>query len=1187
VGITPTYVLPVSKDDIPKTGIGKIQRPQLKKAFEAGQYTELLKELDRRMGNANTLPDWFYRKSWQPRVIRRQWRQVAEGVVLVMADKAGLGEALCEHLRQRQQRCIRVEQGASFERLGDDHYRMEPGREADYHLLRGALTAEQITVNRVVHLWGYHPHRAESFQGEHLKEAHDRGVLSVLHLIQTLEHQWKQGEGESTLNKLIVVSNQVAGVEADEEVAYEKVPILGLLKTLKQELPWLQCVHVDVPAHDLAQDAFHVVQELYHNQEDQEVAYRAGQRFVARLEHVDWSAEAIHPLPLVQQGFYLLSGGLGGLGYELARHLLQEYQAHLLLLGRTPIAQQEENASTEVHAETPAARLTQLQELARQGGAVRYVAVDVCDLAGVQQAVQRAQQEWERPLDGIFHLAGLFQEQELLQASVQHLQQVLHPKVEGTWTLHQLLKDRPGALFVSFSSVNAFFGGRGVGAYAAANCFLESFAQYQRVHCGLQSYCVSWSMWDDVGMSRGYHFKEFSQARGYHAIASHQGWCSLLTALHRAPATVLVGLDGKNQHVCPLLVGPNSALQEAVAYVAPGLRRGTQRGWPAEGDTLPGNYRLVTLATLPLKETGEIDVERLGGLDHVSGQAIKQEPRTEMEQQILEIWRQVLKNPQIGVLDNFFELGGHSLMATQVVARMQRAFQVEVPVRSLFENPTVAGLALLFERARQQAQTVPPLLPVSREKLLPLSFAQQRLWFLDQLHPENTAYNIPTTVAFEGQLDLQAFSKSMGHLLKRHEGLRTTFQELGDQPYQVIDLGGDARMTFVDLQALPPHQRETAAMQLNEQEALLPFDLRQGPLLRVWLFLLAEQKHWVRLNMHHIISDGWSMEILVRELTHFYQAYRAGVTPELPSLPIQYADYAYWQRQWLQGDILKEQIRHWTNQLSEAHALELPTDYPRPLVQSHRGARYDFHWDAELAQGLGQLSRQEGVTLFITLLTAFQVLLYRLTGEEDIVVGTDSANRGRLETEGLIGFFVNLLALRTIIHENPRFLSVLQDVREMILGAYAHQELPFEVIIEHLRLERIGNRTPLVNVLFVMQNVPQAEVELSDTVIRPVEQKAVQAKFDLALFISEDTSGVSGSISYSTDLFKKETIAKMMGNYKALLQDIMAHPEASVDTLEIQSAAEKEKEERSKQQDILARKSKLKKIERVGVELDQ
>jgi hypothetical protein len=421
-------------------------------------------------------------------------------------------------------------------------------------------------------------------------------------------------------------------------------------------------------------------------------------------------------------------------------------------------------------------------------------------------------------------------------------------------------------------------------------------------------------------------------------------------------------------------------------------------------------------------------------------------------------------------------------------------------------------------------------------------------------------------------------------LIERHEGLRTTFHERQGQLYQVIDSRGRVDIALIDLQALSPDRREMAVRELSEQETLLPFDLSKGPLLRCRMVRLTEQTHWVRLNMHHIISDGWSMGIFVRELTSLYRAHIDGEASLLAPLPIQYADYAYWQRQWLQGDVLKEQVRYWTHQLSGAHALELPADYPRPRVRSHQGARYRFESDAALAQALERLSRQEGATLFMTLLAAFQVLLYRLSGDEDIVVGTDSANRSHLETEGLIGFFVNLLALRTTLHGNPRFLSVLQSVRAMVLGAYEHMELPFEMIVEHLHLERTGNRTPLVNVLFVMQNVPRAEADFPDVVLRSVTSEADNAKFDLALFLFESPDGLRGAVNYSTDLFNEATIAKIMTAYNVLFHDLVARPEAPVDNLEILSAAEKEERESIEQHRALDRKSKLRKIDRSMVE---
>jgi acyl-CoA synthetase (AMP-forming)/AMP-acid ligase II/NAD(P)-dependent dehydrogenase (short-subunit alcohol dehydrogenase family) len=1181
VGITPTYVLPVARESIPKTAIGKIQRTQLKKEFEAGKYQELLKELELLTGNVNTLPSWFYRRYWQRRELEVQRFRVEEGAYLVLVDEEGIGELLCQQLRSEGQRCIRVMSGTSFKRLGDDDYQIEISLEGDYHLLSMTLAAMRIVVKQVVHLWGYDRERRENVQGEHLKKARSRGLLSVLYLVQALEHQWK----ESGHIKLIVANSRVEIVDGDEELDYEKAPLLGLLKTFDRELPWLQCIHIDMPTAGKEQNACHILYELYNNHEDLEVAYRKGHRFVARLEHIDWSQEAKLALPLQQGGFYLISGGLGGLGYELACHLLQTCQAHLLLIGRTQLTAEQSENGTQSEPHTLVTRLAALQELAQNGGAVHYEAVDVCDLAGLQHAVSQAHRRWERPLDGVFHLAGFFHEQELLQTHPQQIEQVLRPKVEGTWVLHQLLKDRPGSLFVSFSSVNAFFGGGSVGAYAAANCFLESFAHYQRVHAGLRSYSIAWSMWDEIGMSQGYQLKGASQASGYATICPQDGWYSLLTVLQHAPGTVLVGLDGANQYIRRHLVGRAYALQEAIAYLSPGLRHGEQQGWPAEWGKRPDNYRLVQLPMLPLKETGEIDVARLGAVGHAKGQEGNQQPRSELERKILEIWRQVLQNPQVGVLDNFFELGGHSLLATQSVARLQHLLQVEVPVRSLFEHPTVASLTQFIEQ-RQQVQTVPPLVPISREQPLLLSFAQQRLWFLDQLDPGNPGYAIPVTVEFEGQLDLNAFEESLLQLVERHEVLRTTFQERNGALFQVIAEHGSFNITFIDLQTLTEDQREAAARRLSEQESQFPFNLGIGPLLRCYLMRLSLQRHWIQLDMHHIISDGWSMGVLVHELTSLYQAALQRQPSPLAPLPIQYADYAQWQRQWLHGEVLKEQLRYWTNQLSGAQALELPTDFARQAQSRRRGASYHFELDKEVSEGLMHLSRQEGVTLFMLLLAGFQVLLSRQSGQQDIVVGTDSANRSRLETEGLIGFFVNLLVLRVRLHENPRFLSVLQQLREMVLGAYAHQEVPFEMIVEHLRLKRQGQGTPLVNVLFVMQNLPETQANFPEVIMRPVDRGSIHAKFDLALFLSESSDGLSGSVNYSTDLFREETIARMMSNYEALLRDILAHSESPVGSLEIESAGEKEEGERLNQYDASVRKSKLKKVNRVGIGLE-
>jgi non-ribosomal peptide synthetase component F len=584
----------------------------------------------------------------------------------------------------------------------------------------------------------------------------------------------------------------------------------------------------------------------------------------------------------------------------------------------------------------------------------------------------------------------------------------------------------------------------------------------------------------------------------------------------------------------------------------------------------------VRIDTLPLTPNGKVDRRALPVPDWQEEQAGNDHWQPgPLEELVGQVWQQVLQREQIGSQDDFFEIGGHSLLATQVIARLRDLLSIDISLRTLFEAPTLSGLTARLQQQllQGQRQDIPAILPISRDQELPLSFAQQRLWFLHQLVPQSAAYTVPLVVHLQGSLDIFALHRSFSALHQRHETLRTTFTERADQVVQHIGKETVISFTLVDLSYCREQYGEEQTRLLVQEALEKPFDLTHGPLLRSCLLRLSEQEHVLLLTMHHIVSDGWSMSILIRELTVLYQSFTMGNPSPLAPLPIQYADYAYWQRQWLQGDVLKEQIRYWTNQLSGARAVELPTDYPRPQVPSQRGARYDFHWDAELMQALGQLSRQEGVTLFMTLLTAFQVLLYRLTGEEDIVVGTDSANRAHLETEGLIGFFVNLQALRTTFHGNPQFLSVLREVREMILGAYAYQELPFEMIAEHLRLERKRNRTPLVNVLFVMQNVPQAEAELSDLALRLVPYEATHAKFDLAFFVTEDTEGLFGSVTYSTDLFKRDTVAILVQRYAVLLRSIVAWPDTKVASLEI--ATEDEKMQKARQQATLRQNLKM------------
>jgi NRPS condensation-like uncharacterized protein/acyl carrier protein/alpha-ketoglutarate-dependent taurine dioxygenase len=572
----------------------------------------------------------------------------------------------------------------------------------------------------------------------------------------------------------------------------------------------------------------------------------------------------------------------------------------------------------------------------------------------------------------------------------------------------------------------------------------------------------------------------------------------------------------------------------------------------------------VLLESLPLTTNGKIDRRSLRAPDinRAEFESNFTEPRTPDEQLIAEIWAKVLGLERVGIHDNFFELGGHSLLATQAISRLREAFQIEVPLRSLFESPTVATVteSLLQYRAEQKLKA-PPIKRASRQGELPLSFAQQRLWFLDQLQPGNPAYNIPAAVRLKGALNVAVLEQTFQEIIKRHEALRTTFNSVEGRPAQVIISSFKFTLPIVNLRELSQAEREAEAMRLAAEEARQPFDLTKWPLLRVTLLHLDETEYLLLLTVHHIVADGWSMGVLVREVAALYEAFCSGKPSPLPELSVQYADYAVWQINWLQGEVLEAKLADWKQQLGQIlPPLQLPAKQPRSAVSSNQAEIQKFQLDWQVSEALNALSRQQNVTLFMTLLAALQTLLYRYTNQEDIVVGTDLANRTQVETEALIGFFVNILVLRTDMRGNPTFRQLLDRVREVTLKAYTHQDLPFDKLVEELRPDRTLSQTPLFQVLFVMQNAPVPTLEMAGLTLIPVAIDSGTAKFDLALFVSETETGIVGSWKYNSDLFDRETIAQMSNRFETLLGSIVAQPDSRLNTLEILTEAQKQKQ---------------------------
>jgi len=567
----------------------------------------------------------------------------------------------------------------------------------------------------------------------------------------------------------------------------------------------------------------------------------------------------------------------------------------------------------------------------------------------------------------------------------------------------------------------------------------------------------------------------------------------------------------------------------------------------------------IRLEKLPLTPSGKIDRRRLPEptMDFLVGSRPYVAPRHPTEEIIATFFCQILGLPQVGIHDNFFHLGGHSLLATRLLSRIRDTFQIDLEMQAIFEGPTVAEIAARVETARREQRGIsaPAIQPVPRDQDLPLSFAQQRLWFLDQLAPGQALYSIPTALRLKGKLNMRALEQSINELIRRHEVLRTTFDSRDGQPVQVIAPTLFLLPQKVDLSHLRPEQQELQAQQLIKTEAQRPFDLARGPLLRILLIIYSDQDHIIVLTMHHIISDGWSVAVMIQEIAALYQAFSAGQASPLPPLSVQYADFAHWQRHWLRGAVLERQLDYWRQKLQGAPTLlQLPTDRPRPPVQTFHGATAHRQLPAKLVTDLKRLSQQEEATLFMTLLAAFQTLLYRLNGQTDICVGTPIANRNRSEIEGLIGFFVNTLVLRNDLSGHPTFRKLLAQAKATALEAYTHQDIPFEMLVEMLQPQRDLSHSPLFQVMLVLQNAPQQSLELPGLTITPLVAETGTAKFDLSLIAMEGAEEMQLSLEYNTDLFDASTMERWLDHFQTLLTGLVADPDMRLAEYPLMSA---------------------------------
>jgi amino acid adenylation domain-containing protein/non-ribosomal peptide synthase protein (TIGR01720 family) len=605
----------------------------------------------------------------------------------------------------------------------------------------------------------------------------------------------------------------------------------------------------------------------------------------------------------------------------------------------------------------------------------------------------------------------------------------------------------------------------------------------------------------------------------------------------------------------------------------PGLKRLVAYIVSADGTAEPAELRthadavlpkymvpsaFVTVDSLPLNANGKLDVRALPAPERDPATAAGYiAPRTDTERAVAEIWAEVLGAQRVGIDDNFFDLGGDSILSIRVISRLRAVLGVDVSARALFSHPTVAGLAEVITPAIDQTSSEVAIPVVPRDGGLPLSFAQQRLWFLNEFEPDSTEYVTPLAVRLRGDLDIGALSRAMTALVGRHESLRTTFEAVDGRGVQLVHPPQQVSVPLLDLTGLPDQERRAELDQVLAQEGQRPFDLSAGPLLRPRLIRVGPQEHVLALTMHHIVTDGWSAGVIMSDLGELYRAERDGTALDLPALPVQYADFAAWQRDRLSGAALDEALAYWRTQLDGILPLELPTDRPRPAVHTQSGALLGADISADLASRLRELGRREGATLFMTLVAATQVLLHRWSGQDDVAVGTVVSGREHTELERLVGFFVNTLVLRSSMNGEQTFAAFVGTIRETVLDAFAHQEVPFERVVDAVQPERDPSRPPLFQAMVVLQNAPHLAAGLSGLEAEDVETPLVTASVDLTIEFHEVENGaLHAALTYNTDLFDAGTIERMAKHLQVLLERIAAEPDRLISRLPILTDAE-------------------------------
>jgi acyl transferase domain-containing protein/acyl carrier protein len=1066
------------------------------------------------------IADWFYIPSWKPSPLIKKitdTTQESPGQThwLVFIDETGLGARLVNHMQQQGQEVVIVKASTAFGKKNSTSYTVNPQQKQDYELLLEGLFRDKKILHRVIHLWGVTADRNDPGHGEDptfawVDRTLEYGIFSLFYLAQAIGNM-----GMMEPMQVAAITSDMQAVTGEELKNPAKSTILSPLKVIPREFTNITCRSIDLhlPSTGSGQEE-RLVRQLWEELEmnEPEVAFRGSQRLVRHFEPLRLPKPPEKETILKKKGVYLVTGGLGGIGLQLAEFIARSLQARLILTGRSPFPPAQawnQWLETNDPQDPVSIKIRKIRELEQLGAEVLVLCADISHYEQMQTVVNEVKKKWGC-INGVIHASGFHGGGVIQRQTRETIGHILASKVKGTLILNHLLKNEPLDFMVLTSSASALLPEFGEVGYGAANVFLDAFAHYNTSIKGRFTTSINWGRWRGRGLS--VQIEEEHRRRTGEEMAGGMPPEEAKEAFHRIlenniTQLVVIETDFINQ-VKSYYQPPEEILPQAQDQAQPTVSR-SKRPRLKNPYVPPGN---------PMEEKLTIVFQRFFGYE------------------------------QVGIKDDFFELGGDSLKATVLVVNIHKELNIKIPLAEIFQTPTIKGLAKYIKGLKEEQ--FKPIEPVEKREYYPLSSAQKRLFFLEQYENIGTSYNVPQVIKIQGTPDNEGFHTVLKRLIQRHEPLRTSFAVIGEDPMQVVH----NRAAFA-IEEIQTREKDITMEVLQDKIRTFfrPFDLGQAPLLRAGIAPLPKQEYFLLLDVHHIITDGTSMEFLIDEFTKLHRG------EELPPLKIQYRDFSQWQNHLFKSGQIKNQEKYWLGlyaDLKEIPRLYLPTDYPRSKVVTFVGDHLGFKLDREETLKFKALSDELGVTLYMNLLAVFYVLLYKYSAQEDIVVGGGIMGRSHAGLSDVFGFFVNALALRNYPTSKKTYREFLGEVKETAIKAFENQDFQFEDLVDRLGLQRDPSRNPLFDVLFVFQNFEKSEttkalLETGNPGMSSFHFENRTTKFDLNLAADLIGNELFFSFEYSTELFKPSTIEEMAENYKSILHQVMQNQDIKIKDIKL------------------------------------